>query len=143
MEEIYVPDASVILKWAFRSPDEEDSDRALDFLHAWLEGRIDIHLPLLWSFEVGNVMMMKNPEAASEIMTILLGYQFSEFQTSVELCTLTFSLMKKHRVTFYDSVYHAVAILTNGKLITADEAYCKKVNDQRHVMRLKEWNPGR
>lgn len=143
MEQRYVPDASVLLKWAFTSPGEEDSDKALDFLHAWLEGRIDIHLPQLWCFEVGNVVMMKNPEAASEIMTIFLGYQFNEVRNSTELCTQTFSLMKKHKVTFYDAVYHAAAILTNGILITADEAYCKKAGNSGHVMRLKDWNTGR
>jgi hypothetical protein len=36
---IIVPDASVILKWAFHSPDEQSRDKALDILNFWLAGK--------------------------------------------------------------------------------------------------------
>ena len=140
MTEIIVPDASVLLKWAFHSPDEHDRDSAIALLHAWLDGNVDIIIPKLWSFEVGNVLMLKNPNMASEIMEIFIGYNFAESDMSIELCRETFKLMRKYRVTFYDAVYHAVAILHKGILLTADESYCKNVKDAKHVVSLRDWN---
>jgi predicted nucleic acid-binding protein len=140
MKEIIVPDASVLLKWAFDSPDESDKEKAVSFLKTWIDGKCEIILPKLWSFEVGNVLMMKMPEQAHEIMEIFLGYDFMECNMSLELCKETFHLMRKHTVTFYDAVYHAVALLQKGRLLTADEAYCKKVRDTKHVMSLRDWD---
>ena len=139
MIEIIVPDASVLLKWAFRSPDESDKDNAIAFLNAWLDGKVDIILPKLWSFEVGNVLMLKNIDMAIEIMEIFMGYNFMEYDMTIELCKETFKLMQKYKVTFYDAVYHAVAILHKGILLTADESYWKKVRDAKHIVRLKDW----
>jgi predicted nucleic acid-binding protein len=140
MTEIIVPDASVLLKWAFHSPDEHDRDSAIALLHAWIAGKVDIVLPKLWSFEVGNVLMMKKPDTAPEIMEIFIGYDFVESDMSIELCKETFKLMQKYHVTFYDAAYHALAVLSKGILLTADEYYCKKVRDAKHVVRLKDWN---
>jgi len=140
MTEIIVPDASVLLKWAFDSPDEDNRDKALSFLKAWTGGRFEIILPKLWSFEVGNVLMMKMPEQAGEVMEIFLGYDFTEYDMSPELCKETFRLMRRHSVTFYDAAYHAVAILKKGTMLTADESYCKKVKDLKHVISLRDWD---
>lgn len=137
--EIFVPDASVLLKWAFNSPDEGDRDNAIGLLNAWVDGKVGIMLPKLWSFEVGNVLMLKNPELAYEIMEIFLGYNFTECNTTPELCKETFKLMKKYRVTFYDAVYHAVAITEKGTLLTADEVYYKKVKGLKNVSNLRDW----
>lgn len=143
MTEIIVPDASVILKWAFHSPEESERDSALALLHAWIEGRVEILLPKLWSFEVGNVLMLKKPDTAPEIMEIFIGYNFMESDMSIALCKETFKLMQKYRATFYDAVYHALAIINKGILLTADEKYFKKVRDAKHVVRLKDWRFGR
>ena len=139
MTEIIVPDASVLLKWAFHSPEESDTDSAIALLDAWIEGKINIVLPKLWSFEVGNVLMLKKPDTASEIMEIFIGYSFMESEMSIALCKETFKLMQKYHVTFYDAAYHALAIENKGLLLTADETYCKKVKDAKHVARLSDW----
>ncbi len=47
--------------------------------------------------------------------------------------------MKKYGVTFYDAVYHTVAILKKGILLTAADAYCKRVSGMTNVVRLKDW----
>lgn len=140
MKEIIVPDASVVLKWAFDTPDEIDTDKAVSFLNAWIDGKCEIVLPKLWSYEVGNVLMMKMPEQAHEVMEIFLGYDFTEYDMSLELCKETFKLMQRFSVTFYDAVYHAVAFLQKGKLLTADESYCKKVRDTKYVLSLRDWD---
>ena len=77
---IIVPDASVILKWVFHSPDEQSRDKALDILNFWLAGKGEMILPKLWAFEVGNVLGLKNPQFAQEIMEIFIGYRFPEYE---------------------------------------------------------------
>jgi len=142
MIEIIVPDASVLLKWAFKSADENDKDNAMSFLNAWLDGKVEILLPKLWSYEVGNILMLKTPRTAHNLMEIFLGYHFNELDMTSELCKETLTLMQKHHVTFYDAVYHAAAIQHKGFLLTADEAYCKKIRDPKHVIKLKDWDLG-
>ena len=71
---IIIPDASVILKWAFHSPEEQDLDKAMDILNLWLEGKVEMILPKLWAFEVGNVLALKNPQYAQEIMKVFIEY---------------------------------------------------------------------
>ena len=137
---IIVPDASVILKWAFQTSDEQDRDKALDLLDLWLSQKGEIILPKLWAFEVGNVLGLKNPRSAMEIMNILIDYRFPEHETNVELCRETFALMKQYRVTFYDGVYHAVALLRKGILVTTDKAYYHKAFKAGNVTMLENFS---
>jgi predicted nucleic acid-binding protein len=139
MPQLIVPDASVVLKWALNSADEIDRDNAILLLNEWIDNKVEIALPKLWSFEVGNVLMLKNPDIAQEVMEIFIGYRFNEFDMTLELCKETLGLMKKYNVTFYDAVYHAVAILKKGLLITADDAYYRKVIGAENIIRLKDW----
>ncbi len=139
MAQVIVPDASVILKWVLNSSDEGDRDNAILLLNLWLDGNIEIVLPKLWSFEVGNVLMLNHHDIAEEVMEVFIGYGFSEFDMTYELCKETLGLMKKYNVTFYDAVYHAVAILKNGLLVTADDTYYRKVRESGNIIRLRDW----
>ena len=137
---VLVVDASVILKFAFRSaPGEHDTVKAEALLKGWLKGDYEIILPKLWSFEVGNVLGMKNPRLASEIMELLLEYRFSEVEMSPEICSRTFDIMEKFKTTFYDSVYHAISILNAAIFVTADSEYFKKVHRIGKIMLLKDF----
>jgi len=140
IQTIVVPDASIILKWGFDSPDEPDRDKALEILYSWLDGKIEIILPKLWAFEVGNILALRNPTFAEEIMDIFIGYRFAEYETTAKLCGETFKLIKKYRVTFYDGVYHAVALLNKGTLFTADKAYYSKALQVGSVSLLKDFS---
>ncbi len=142
MTRIVVPDASVILKWGFRSPGEGDRDKAGGILDAWLDGKLELLLPRLWAFEVGNVLALKNPAHAAAIMDIFIGYDIAEADTSPELCREAFALMKSYRVTFYDAVYHAVALLHQGVFVTADEVYYRRTRDKGRIALLRDWKPG-
>ncbi|RJX26853.1 MAG: PIN domain-containing protein [Dethiobacter sp.] len=137
-KKIIVPDASVLLKWAFKTHEEDYSDKALLLLESWLGGEVEIVLPGLWCYEVGNVLMLKSPELAPDLMEVFLSYDFQVQEMTLELCRVAFSIMRKSRVTFYDAVYHAVAILHEGTLLTADEAYARKVAEVDHVTVLKD-----
>jgi len=140
MQKLIVPDASVILKWTFSSPNEHNRDKALNILNAWISGRIEILLPKLWVFEVANVLALKNPKFAEEIMDILIGYRFPEYEANAEICKRTFELMGKYRGTFYDAVYHAVALINKGTLVTADKPYYLKSFKAGNISMLDDFS---
>lgn len=134
-----VPDASVILKWVFKSPEEKHTDQALHVLDDWVEGHINLIAPALWCFEVGNILGLKSAKLASETMALLLEYRFEEQVMTAEICRQIFSIMVACKVTFYDAAYHAVALNRGATLLTADEAYVRKTNQIGHIMELKDW----
>ncbi len=135
-----VPDASVILKWVFKSPKEDHTEKALLLLDEWVEGRINLIVPTLWCFEVGNILGLKGANLASETMALLVEYHFEEQLMNTEICRLIFSIMDDCKVTFYDAAYHAVALIRSATLLTADEAYVRKTDQLGQVMLLKDWN---
>ncbi len=140
MATLIIPDASVIVSWVFQTPDEPENERARDLLKEWIGGRVDLLVPSLWVFEVGNIIPRKNPAMAEEIMQILLEYQLPEQRMTSAICRIALDLMKKHDVTFYDAAYHAVAIRNLGVLVTADAAYLKAVGDQKHAIALRHFH---
>ena len=139
---VVVPDSSVLLKWVLESEDEQDRDHALDLRESWLSGRCSIVVPSLWFFEVGNILGMKQPSLASALMQILTGYRFEE-ESPETIYKKTFELMKTFKVTFYDAVYHAVALNRSGTMITADDAYYRKTLRAGHVEVLGKWAASR
>jgi predicted nucleic acid-binding protein len=60
-------------------------------------------------------------------MDVFLGYSFDEVDMSPAVCRSTFTITSKYQVSFCDAVYHAVALLHKGVLITADEIYHRRV----------------
>lgn len=137
-----VPDASVILKWAFNAEaGEQDAANAEGLLQGWVDGKYTILLPSLWIFEVGNVLGLKVPDMADAIMEVFIDYRFVSVDITHNLCGKTFDLMKKYGVTFYDAVYHAVALRQKGLLVTADESYYKKAKGSGHIALLRDFSP--
>jgi len=135
MRRLLVPDASVILKWVLKT-DEADAGKALSLLSSWVAGEVEILLPSLWVYEVGNIVGRKNPQGSCEIMTLLLGYRFPEAKTDAPLVAATLEIMHTCNVTFYDAAYHAVAMGAGGSFVTADEVYFRKAGGVGHVVLL-------
>ncbi len=131
---IFVPDASVILKWVL-GEDEEGQDRAIELLNGWLGQEHEFILPSLWIYEVGNVLGLKRPKDAEKILGLLLEYEFKESQITNIQINLAFHLMKEFKgVTFYDAIYHTLALLEKGVLVTADKDYFKKAKNMGGIM---------
>lgn len=55
-------------KWALRSHDEPDRDRALALRPAWIDGACELVVPSLWPFEVGNVLGLKAPAMSGALL---------------------------------------------------------------------------
>jgi hypothetical protein len=64
--DVFVPDASVILKWVLPPDNERFVDQALALRNSLLNGAATLAVPSLWYFEVGNTLARKYPESAPE-----------------------------------------------------------------------------
>ncbi len=136
---LYIPDASVILKWVFDSPEEPGRDAALGLLHSWVAGDCEFILPSLWLYEVGNIIGRNVPDKAVEIMGLLIDYRIAETQVTNVIASRTLAIMADCQVTFYDAVYHALALERRGTLVTADAAYLQRAGKLGHAVLLAEF----
>jgi predicted nucleic acid-binding protein len=138
---ILVPDASVILKWVLEKEDEPGYSQALKLQEALLAEEVEIRLPTLWRYEVGNVLGLKKPRMAAELMSALLAYEFDEVPLRTDYALDVVAHMQDvPGVTFYDSAYHVLALRTKGLYLTADAAYLKRAKRKGHVELLNEWH---
>ncbi|MCC7042502.1 MAG: type II toxin-antitoxin system VapC family toxin [Acidobacteria bacterium] len=140
MSTVLVPDASVLLKWALRSDDDPDRNRALALKSAWLDDRCDLVVPTLWVYEVGNILGLRQPQEAGHLLAAMVDLGMAEV-TPAAYHGRIFRLMRDHRVTFYDAAYHALAIERNATMLTADVKYVRKAGRAGHVQRLGDWTP--
>jgi len=139
-ETLLVPDASVLLKWVLRSDEEDDRDRALALKAAWLAGSCQILVPTLWAFEVGNVLGLKHPAKADQLLDAMIDLRMPEEPPAAYTAAI-FRLMRDHHVTCYDAAYHALAVVRGGTMLTADRRYARKAEGAGHLQLLDAWRP--
>lgn len=139
---VVVPDASVILKWVLQPEDEPDVPRALRLLGEYRARRLEIRVPSLWRYEVGNILGLKYPELAAEAMETLLAVGIAEefLDRDYGLAVLQFMRAIKG-VSFYDASYHVLALRLGGTCITADRDYARKTRRKNHIVLLSQWVP--
>ncbi len=137
---IIVPDASVILKWVLEKGEGEEVLRALELQNAFIGGDLELQVPTLWQYEVGNVLGLKQPDLASALMKALLEFELPEAPLTPNYCQAVLRLMREIKgATFYDSCYHVLAIQKEGIFVTADREYVKKARQHGHISLLAEW----
>ena len=138
--EVIVPDASIILKWVLAGEDGVEEEKALEILHDWLAEKIQIILPPLWLYEVGNILGLKRPDQARELLEVLLDYRFEEAQITEKICGLALELMQELRVSFYDAIYHAIALNQKSIFVTADKRYFGKAVKKGQIKLLGSYS---
>jgi predicted nucleic acid-binding protein len=137
---IVVPDAAVLLKWVLEKDSEPDHRQAIQLQQALLDEVVEIRLPTLWRYEVGNVLGLKKPRMATELMGALLAYEFDEVPLQTEYALDVLKHMgEMPGVTFYDAAYHVLALRIKGLYLTADGAYIRRAKRKGHVVLLNEW----
>jgi predicted nucleic acid-binding protein len=136
---LYITDASVILKWVFNTPKEADSDAALNLLNSWVNGDCELVLPSLWLYEVGNIVGRNIPDKAADFMEMLIEYRIEEAPVTALIAKRTLAIMADCGVMFYDAVYHAIALERKGTLVTADAAYLKKAGKLGNAVLLADF----
>lgn len=129
-----VVDASVILKWVLVKDSESDFTEAFQILNNFTDEKVDIHLPEIWKYEVGNILTIKATEQAVDLMRVLMDYSFSEHTLKKEDCVEIIKLQRKlSNSTFYNLAYHYIAIKIDGTLITADKEYFEQAKQLGHI----------
>ena len=122
-----VPDASIILKWVLPRENEPYSRQAHAISQAFYDNEIDLIVPFLWVYEVGNVLTVKYPEVARVLLAHLVNLNIPVAHPSSRQIELTTKLVARHAVTFYDASYHALAVTSGAMFVTADEKFLRKV----------------
>ena len=139
LEGLIVPDASVLLKWVLPAEQEADLAQARALRSAFLDQRVELLVPPLWFYEVGNVLTLKCPQDAAERLRLLADMAIPEARPGGiwrdEICALA----RSKRVTFYDAAYHALARVRSGLFVTADRKYLAKAGGDGHSLLLSDW----
>ncbi|MGD9850208.1 MAG: type II toxin-antitoxin system VapC family toxin [Nitrospirales bacterium] len=135
-----MPDASVLLKWVLEKEEPASYQQALNLQAAFLAEEVELRVPTLWRYEVGNVLGLKQPRLAGDLMKALLAFEFEEVPLQQEFTLEVLTHMQEvPGVTFYDSAYHVLALRVEGVYVTADAAYVKRAKRKGHVTLLSEW----
>lgn len=122
-----VIDASIAVKWFVP---EAHSINALRLLDAGCE----LLAPDLIFAEFGNVLWKKwlRNELASEVISPILAdlcRMRLRIATTVSLAGKAAAIATTYRRSFYDSIYLALAVTANGRMVTADEKLCNALRD--------------
>lgn len=136
---LVVPDASVILKWVLPPEREAHSDRARDIRNAYLQGDLDILVPALWLFEVGNILTIKFSQHAVTQLRLLSELEMDVVGIDAAWRERCLGLVKNFGVTFYDAAYHATALVSGGLLVSADGRYLRKAGVAGNARHLGDW----
>jgi len=124
----YTIDASVFIKIIIK---EDDSHLALKLMHSIKESKI-IN-PTLFEYEIMRICITTNTEIAL-VTDLLYAYKMS----NLELKQPTLKDINKAKEimdecknvgmpSFYDAIYHAIAINNGSTFVTADNKYFHKV----------------
>ena len=133
-----VPDASVILKWVLDAEDEPYLEEANEILEGWKTRTLEVLVPSLWIYEVGNILCLKRPDDAEEILGALRDLDLPEAVASEELTVEAVATSVGYGVTFYDASYLAVARLNMATLVTADVRFVEKLSEDAPVRLLAD-----
>lgn len=136
---LIIPDASVLLKWVLPRQNEDSVEQALAIAKGFADNHIRLLLPTLWVYEVGNVLALKQPAIAEEQLLRLRQMVMPEVTPNEQTIREAIRLVAEKRVSFYDAIYHAVAITRQGIFVTADDKYVRAVGEGPHVMLLAAW----
>jgi predicted nucleic acid-binding protein len=122
---LYVPDASVALKWCLPAR-EALIEKAIDLLDRYESGSVEFIIPDLFWAEIGNALWKAvrqgrcTAAAAEEALALMKGRALPTVP-SVGLLEEAFVIARKYDRSFYDSLYVALAVAYRATFITADE----------------------
>lgn len=133
-----VIDASVALKWNFQT--EENSDKALKIRDDHENKIVDIIVPSIFFFEIANTMARTVPDEVTDFLSDIRTLEIMECRLGCEITSIAVDLMRKYPgISFYDTSYHALALLEGALFVTADEKYYKKLEKEGNLILLKDY----
>lgn len=132
-------DASVVGKWFNRG--EENEKEATALRNGWVEGVVDLCAPSLLLFEVAN-SIWKNPRVAPRTARSLVRLAVRISPTLLnpqeQVAEEAMVLARRRKITFYDSIYLAVAKSLGVVLLTADREQLSAASGYTKAAHLSE-----
>jgi predicted nucleic acid-binding protein len=131
-----VVDTSVLIKW-IKTRDEEFHREALSLLEIIERDRLEIIVPALLLYEVGNLLLRKTRLASNAVAAALdhvLNLPITVVNPEPALLRRAARLGRGLELTFYDSSFLAVAEEVDGLFITADR---RLFNAARRLPRVR------
>lgn len=125
-----VIDASIGVKW-FSCKDEDNIDLALQVRDLKLKNEIEVTVPDLFFFETMNVLLKKKGftnEIIHFSLETLYRMDLNIIYPDKEIIDNTIDIARKSKLTFYDSLYIAVAMSRQALLITEDQEMLQSSN---------------
>ena len=136
-----VLDASVALKWFFRSRDDEpDVPAALDILQGWANGAHQLIAPPHFIAEVCAVLERESPDRMEADLADLLALAIP---VGGDALVLSRAMRMSHELDhhLFDTLYHALALETDDAvLVTADNRYRARAATEGSILGLSEWS---
>jgi predicted nucleic acid-binding protein len=117
-----VIDTSVLIKW-FKTRNEDLLREAEDLLEKIEAKHVEVHVPALLLYEMGNILLLKTrlgPAALDEALERLERLPFVVAPPALPLLRRAARLGHRLRLTFYDSSFLALAIELDCPFVTAD-----------------------
>ena len=138
-----VIDACVFAKIFIKEPDRE---QAIALLRALADKDITIVVPQLFFYEIMSVAKYGNIDI-SHVLQILETYKKTNLQLlEPDLNTLKTAVAitdkghpKSGYPSFYDAIYHAMALSLDCLFITADKRYYEKTRQLGKIAFLENW----
>ena len=133
-----IPDASVLIKWALS--DEEYTEQAHQLQNDFQFRKVNLFIPSHCFYELGNTLGKKWPDQCTRFFSQLFMSGFVHCRLTLSISSLAFELLKKYpSISFYDAVYHALAMEMGGIFVTADERYFKTTKKEGNIQLLKDY----
>ena len=131
-----VVDTSVLIKW-IKTRDEDLVDEARRLLDTIEKTRLEVAVPALLLYEVGNILLMKSrlsPEELVRAIDDLSAFPLVVADPLPDLLRRTARLGRELKLTFYDASFLALAEELDCNFVTADR---KLYENTRRLPRVR------
>lgn len=130
-----VVDSSVIVKW-LSSQDEPHLAQADRLLKDCEAGRITLHAPELAKYDIGNALLKGKGldlRAVGSARATLYALPIHFLAENESLAERTYALAHRHRITYYDAAFPALAASLRGTLVTDNPKHQGKAKGVRVI----------
>jgi len=135
-----IPDSSVITKWLNRDK-EQYLEQSSKLLEDAIAGKVDLLVPELAKYEIGNVLLTSKkltPEEANISLETLYNFPITFISETPNLAKQTFDLAYNNKLTYYDAAFMSLAKQYDATLVTDNIKHQGKSSEIK-VVSLKDY----
>ncbi|MDP3975412.1 MAG: type II toxin-antitoxin system VapC family toxin [bacterium] len=135
----YVADASALYQFLVGYK-ERYAIQGKVMAHDLYKGRIEISVPTLWQFEIGNILLYgaHEPSVCGKFWHAFLNLPLSYCRFSADDHKGILDLARKYGTTYYDMSYFFLAQKLDCPLVSGDEKFIRKVGSNS-ILHLKDY----